>query len=273
MKAGVLPNEVTQLLWTGGWDSTFRLLQLLLVQQRTVQPYYLIDAERASTGAELKAVKNIKTRLFQEYPQARGLLRPVAYVAVSDMEPDHEIATAFRTVAARGHMGSQYEWMARFCKQNGIHDIELCIHRDDIHQDDIARRVLAPIVREHPVGAYATYSLDLTRAPQEERVLFCYFQFPLLRLSKAEMAAAAREQNWSHIMNLTWFCHRPTRRQQPCGTCHPCRWTIEGGLGWRIPLSRRIVSRVQRVVFRPLRHAAKAVARSLTGPPHDAGTP
>jgi 7-cyano-7-deazaguanine synthase in queuosine biosynthesis len=268
MKAGVLQNEVTQLLWTGGWDSTFRLLQLLLVRQRAVQPYYLIDAERASTGAELKAMKTIKTRLFQEHPQAQGLLQPVAYVEISDMEPDRETAAAFRAVAARGGIGNQYEWMARFCKQHGIHGIELCIHRDDV-----AHKALAPFVLEHPVGEYTTCSLDMTRAPLEERVLFCYFQFPLFHLSKVEMAAAAREQNWSPIMNLTWFCHRPTRRQQPCGTCHPCRWTMAEGLGWRIPLSRRIVAGVQRVVFRPLKRATKAVARSLTGPFHHAGTP
>lgn len=27
------------LLWTGGWDSTFRLLVAVLIERRTVQPY------------------------------------------------------------------------------------------------------------------------------------------------------------------------------------------------------------------------------------------
>src|SRR5690606_13578695 len=31
------------LLWTGGWDSTFRLLSLVVQQHRCVQPYYVLD--------------------------------------------------------------------------------------------------------------------------------------------------------------------------------------------------------------------------------------
>src|SRR5688572_33020809 len=34
------------LLWTGGWDSTFRLLMLLLVERRAVQSYYIVDRLR-----------------------------------------------------------------------------------------------------------------------------------------------------------------------------------------------------------------------------------
>ena len=35
--------RAVKLLWTGGWDSTFRLLQLLLLYEKKVQPYYIID--------------------------------------------------------------------------------------------------------------------------------------------------------------------------------------------------------------------------------------
>ncbi len=32
-------------LWTGGWDSTFRVLDLVLHQKATVQPHYLLMLE------------------------------------------------------------------------------------------------------------------------------------------------------------------------------------------------------------------------------------
>jgi hypothetical protein len=39
-------------------------------------------------------------------------------------------------------------------------------------------------------------------------------------------------------MELTWFCHRPIRGE-PCGVCNPCIYTIQEGLGVRVPASGR----------------------------------
>jgi len=36
-------TEPINLFWTGGWDSTFRLIQLVFVNKKTVHPYYIID--------------------------------------------------------------------------------------------------------------------------------------------------------------------------------------------------------------------------------------
>ena len=49
MKKENFPKGNVNILWTGGWDSTFQLLSLLLLHGRKVTPYYLIDAERLST--------------------------------------------------------------------------------------------------------------------------------------------------------------------------------------------------------------------------------
>ena len=47
------PKKIVNLLWTGGWDSTFRLCQLILVKRKNVQPYYIIDNKRKSLQKEL----------------------------------------------------------------------------------------------------------------------------------------------------------------------------------------------------------------------------
>jgi hypothetical protein len=52
------------------------------------------------------------------------------------------------------------------------------------------------------------------------------------------MREEAMRQNFADLMQLTWFCHRP-RKGQPCGTCNPCIYTIEEGLGDRIPFANR----------------------------------
>ena len=51
------------LLWTGGWDSTFRLLQLLLLHRVAVAPHYLEDPTRASTQIELETMARIADQL------------------------------------------------------------------------------------------------------------------------------------------------------------------------------------------------------------------
>ena len=44
------------LFWTGGWDSTYRLLYLLIVEKKYVQPYYIIDLTRKSEFIEKAGV-------------------------------------------------------------------------------------------------------------------------------------------------------------------------------------------------------------------------
>ena len=48
------------LLWTGGWDSTYRLLEILLIEKKVVQTYYLIDQTRLSHELEMKRMDEIR---------------------------------------------------------------------------------------------------------------------------------------------------------------------------------------------------------------------
>jgi hypothetical protein len=73
------------LLWTGGWDSTFRLLWLVLVEQRPVQPVYLIDACRGSTGMELRAMAAIRREVARQHPEAAARLLPVHIADIADL--------------------------------------------------------------------------------------------------------------------------------------------------------------------------------------------
>ena len=89
--------------------------------------------------------------------------------------------------------------------------------------------------------------------------IFGAFSFPLFETTKLDMARVAGQRGWDAIMHMTWFCHRPGRDQQPCGHCNPCLYTIEEGLGWRIPLAHRVTSLAYRALVRPWRAPAKAL--------------
>ena len=240
------------LLWTGGWDSTFQLLQLLIVHRCHISPYYLLDEDRPSTGMEIRTMKHIKDRLFKEYPYTQELLHATLYFVVEDIPPDPEITKTFQDILKRKFMGIQYEWLARFCKENAIEDLQLCIHRDDK-----AHSVIEKMVSESKNDFQSIFRVDEKFNTTEEYILFRYYTFPIFNLSKIQMASIANEQRWNEIMAMTWFCHTPRRGVKPCGVCGPCVYTIQEGLGWRVPVSSRILSLFVRSFIRPARSMTK----------------
>ena len=227
--------EAASLLWTGGWDSTFRLLQLLLVVGTKVQPYYIIDEVRRSTDIEIKTIRIIKEQLFTKYPKTKELLLETIFTKVSDIRPNPKLTSVFEKLLKHKYIGSQYEWLARYCDENEIEGMELSIHRDDK-----AHEVLKPFVTRVQTKLGNCYKLSEESRGSKEYELFRFFEFPLFDLSKRDMQDIAKKDGFEDLMNLTWFCHEPRAGSRPCGVCNPCIYTIEEGLWNRVPLSGRI---------------------------------
>jgi hypothetical protein len=223
-------QDVCPILWTGGWDSTFRLLTLLLREGRTVRPYYILDDPqyRRSVPAERAAMQRIRRLLASHYPGAQSRLLATIECALDSIAPDAELARHYEGCLHRGFIGGQYEFLARFCSQRNIRGMELAIHRDDK-----AREMLAPLI------APDRQTLDPKFAGDCRYELFKCFRFPVFDTTKAQMRAAAAQGGFAAMMNETWFCHEP-RNNRPCGVCNPCIYTIEEGLADRIPLAGRI---------------------------------
>lgn len=248
--ASVTPvKKNTKIFWTGGWDSTFQLLRLLLVDKIQVTPFYLIDEDRKSTGVEIQTMNQIKKYLIAEYPHTRGLLLPTQYFGVSDIVHDTKIDDAFEAIKKERHLGIQYNWLARFCKQQSISDIHLCIHRDDVGHA-VIQEFVEIVNKEHR----STFRINPDFHTTHEYTLFRYYHFPMFDISKVQMAAISTEKGWNDVMGMTWFCHHPRNGIngiRPCGTCNPCVYTIEEGLGWRIPKITRIKSFLYKNTLRP----------------------
>ncbi|MFW6350727.1 MAG: hypothetical protein ACOC3U_10195 [Thiohalospira sp.] len=241
-------NEGVPLLWTGGWDSTFQLLDLLLRQGVVVTPWYVIDAERRSTGVELDTMRRIREELARRFPEARTRLRPQRFRAVEDIAPEPSLSADWQRAAGKFRIGGQYDWLARLCRQEGLEGLQLSIHRDD-------RARAAVLAAREPTD------------PADEAAgrLFSPFEFPLLETTKVAMGEAADRAGWRPLMERTWFCHAPTPGGRPCGRCNPCRFTVEEGLGYRIPWWNRGLAIPDRYLLRPLRRGAAAGVRRLGG--------
>lgn len=214
------------LLWTGGWDSTYRLLELLLVSHRPVQPHYILDEDRLSLGHELRTMALIR----QQLAERPGLpcLPATRFMAKADIAPQPEITAAFRRLRAGGHLGSQYHWLARYAAQLEGTPLELCVDNGPIGAHD-----LRPLTVERGDAGGTWWELDPTT--EGDLRLFLPFRLPLIHVDKPVMRRRACESGFAGLLEQTWFCHQPTRRDRPCGRCVPCRVAVETGLGDRVP--------------------------------------
>lgn len=212
------------LLWTGGWDSTFRLADLVITQRRHVQPHYGLNPIRAGARRELKAQRNIRAALAAIDPAAASRILTGVLHPVDELPPDPEVSAMLERLNERSYLGGQYEWLARLARALD-EPLELCVH-----QDDRAAGFLAGHVTQVDDGYMLPPDHD-----DPDLALFARFRFPLFDITKVDMAERARQQGFGHVMEMTWFCHSPTLLGRPCGFCGPCRYTRDEGLARRVP--------------------------------------
>jgi hypothetical protein len=223
------------LLWTGGWDSTFRLLQASIVEERTVQPHYVIDHKRRSVQCEVAAMAAIKQAISERFPEARARILPTSFYERCEIPENEEITASHRTLLHTQFLGWQYDWLARLMAWQRIRPMELAIHRDDR-----AHSFIQGFVERQPTGYFAVAVGSAHPAAN----LFRGFVFPILDMTKLQMGSAAGEHGFHPILEQTWFCDSPDAQLRPCGACNPCRYTIHEGLGWRVPAVNRARGKV-----------------------------
>ena len=148
---------------------------------------------------------------------------------VEDISKNEIITSYYKKLLSRSHIGSQYEWLARYVDSMGINNLELCNHKDGTIYNFIKDDVYFV---EEENDSYYKMKEELLRP---ELRMFKKFRFPILDLTKIDMGEIAKKSGFFDIMQETWFCHRPTRRGTPCGWCNPCKVTREQGLSNRVP--------------------------------------
>lgn len=89
-------KKTVEIFWTGGFDSTFRVVQLSRMNI-TVQPYYLSD-KRIAESYELNVIEKI-TQLINAHPDTKAEMLPTIYVSVEDRpESQPQIAEAYKRI-------------------------------------------------------------------------------------------------------------------------------------------------------------------------------
>ena len=232
-------SKVINILWSGGWDSTFRLLELSQIEGLSIRPIYVRDHGRPGMAHELIAMRDI-------LPQVRDIARArVLDVDLYDRGaicrnfPNVGVSAAYGRLAEEFGLGYQYETFALLCEGLGIR-AECAVEdstRSKAKRAIDAQCLLVPC-DEGPCGR-ERFRVVSKGADSDAATVLGRLDFGMLDVSKVEAKRVAQESGWMPVMRRTWFCHAPVNGK-PCGTCNPCKDAMVEGMRWRMPLSSRL---------------------------------
>ncbi len=250
-----MAEEPVRIFWTGGWDSTYRVLELVLVGEKRVAPVYVVDPGRRTAPLEIETMDRLRHAIAERWPRAAALIAPTRAVDVDHIPECPQISRSFRSLRKRLHVGAQYEWLARLAAAEDLSGIEMAIHREE-HAAPLTELLIENIESRDGTASIAA------SAPADLRDVFGSFSFPVIALTKPDMAERARAAGFVGVMDRTWFCLNPDQRGRPCGWCIPCQIAAREGMGHRIPLPGRLRRRLWRASA-PLRLARHLARRAV----------
>lgn len=217
-----------EILWTGGWDSTFRIVELSR-QECIVQPYYIIDEKRVSIDYELKAMNDI-LELLNQKKETKAKFNDIIMVNKNDIDENEEVTNAYKKITARTHLGAQHDWLARFALSHK--NIELGTEAGDPKTSHILQSIdeFGNLVFKDGIGY-----LD-ENSSKEGLLVLGNFSFPIIDKTEVDMVKLIKEWGYEDVMKHIWFCHTPINGKC-CGMCHPCELKYESNMEFLLPKS------------------------------------
>lgn len=222
------------LLWTGGWDSTFRLLQLAEMEI-VVKPIYIIDPLRSSREFEINAMRKILDAIKSD-KRFRADLNDIKFYEadwILQNCKDEQISRDYLYMHKKYKLGTQYEWIALLCKYESLRmeSAILCHSHSKVGDAIKAEGAIVPLEDDFIGGRMKVVPRDGNKVAYN---VLGNLILPLVDITKQDEERMAREKGWINIMKLTWFCHSPINGK-PCGLCNPCDDAISLGMKWRMP--------------------------------------
>ena len=241
-------KRTINLLWTGGLDSTCRVAELSL-HDVIVQPYYIIDKGRSSTKYELRAISKI-TDMVRKKPSTKCELRDVIIVDMKSIPPMDDITLASKKLSKKYHIGTQYEWLARFARQQGL-VMELGLQKSPRGKSYNAIIGESVLIEDNRDGIIQL-RIDKEKSSKEISLVFgdMLFPMPMFDMEKPEEVEEMRQMGLDDLIPETWFCHRPVFGL-PCGYCSPCDDALNEEMAYRVPMSGRLLGSLRRITYDP----------------------
>ena len=164
-------GKMINILWTGGLDSTFRIVELSRCRCK-IQPYYIVIKRRKSWRYELEAIDKILKILRKDKKTNSVLLDPIL-VNEEEIPRDTEIFDSWYRLM-RGKSW-QYYILAKYVKQNHI---EMEIGLQFSPNGSVANAIDERLLISHPDQNYNVLVIDKIKANQDTINVFGGFCFP-----------------------------------------------------------------------------------------------
>ena len=222
-----MSKEMVYILWTGGWDSTYRVVELSK-RDIVIQPIYVKDSGRKSVPYELKAMNQIVS-LLKTMNETKALFSPLKVIDLTDIPENAEITKAYQLFKKEADMGSQHDWLARLALQ--YPGMELCIEK--------ALGDHAPIrqsINRHGklINTGDGFIVDKEHSSKELNLILGNLKLPIFEKTEKEMRRDIHEWGYDNVMSHIWFCHTPINGK-PCGLCSPCTTKMTSDMAFLLP--------------------------------------
>jgi len=233
-----ISGQIYYLYWTGGYDSTFRLCEMLLNERKIVQPFYVslaLDNDcqteesctkvwvRRNRKEEKQAMLRIRRELGRLYPKAAARLLPTIYID-TDIDDD-SFNKAFDAKFYEDNLWPgkrkkhQYLFLSKFAY---YHKLPIDIGVLGIHDKSKFAQFLQANLIQYKSGPLQSKNYKIK---QPEHFME-YLRFPLFGRSKSDLLAKAKKHGYDNILKYTWSCWFPNKSGTPCGKCPMCKERI-----------------------------------------------
>lgn len=221
------------LLFTGGWDSTFRLCQLSFLNVK-VQPVYVCicgHEDRTNCEKEIQAQDRIISMLRQKENTKATLLDPIR-LSTDSLPKDLEFESAFDKWFESGKIPGQLRYLGKL--QKLYPELEYCCEGPTLkrRQQGYKKGKLHVFLEEHgfsfKIQSDGSANMDVSRADDGLKLLWGGFTFPILGITEMDMVVYIRSWGYEDVFRQTWTCDYDG--DEPCGVCHNCNTKWASGL-------------------------------------------
>lgn len=214
------------LLWTGGWDSTYRLVELSRMDV-VVQPIYVTGMERPSEEIEIKAQIEILETLKNK-KETIAEIRPVLFIKESEIPKNDKITKAYEDIQKKVALGIQYVTLAQCAAMFDMVEIG---SEGGLEQN--LRMTEAINLCGELIPFEDTYIMNPETANETGKYAFSHFSFPIIDKTEAQMAENIKKWGYEDVMSHVWFCHKPINGKQ-CGLCRACEVKMLNDMEWLV---------------------------------------
>jgi hypothetical protein len=169
-------TAIIRVLWTGGWDSTYRIVELSR-QNTLIEPIYVYGDNRLSEKKEISAMKRILKEL-KRMKETKAKFLPIKFMSKDSIPPNQEITVAYNKIARETNLGSQHEWLARLATT--CPGLEIGTESAPLEVSNILTAInkYGELVFDSNTG---TYILNPDKSTKEGMLVLGNFRYPIIK--------------------------------------------------------------------------------------------